>query len=114
MSIEKIIEECTVGDPILELKDEIQKSYEGRLDEAYGIILMSKRKLLFITEKGLFRKRYNLVLALPYEKIRGLQSDGKYNLIIEAENLKHTFISTGLRISIIEKALIELMVQKPS
>ena len=108
MSMEKIIE----GSLILE--DKIQKTYEGKLDGSYGIILMSKKRLLFITEKGIFRKRYNLVLALPYEKIKSLQSDGKYNLIIETEDLKHTFISTGLRISIIEKALIELMVQEPS
>ena len=106
--MEKIIEES------LRLGDKIQKTYEGKLDGSYGIILMSRRMLLFITEKGIFRKRYNLVLALPYEKIKSLQSDGKYNLIIETEDLKHTFISTGLRISIIEKALIELMVQKPS
>jgi len=108
MSMEKIIEES------LRFEDKIQKTYEGKLDGSYGIILMSKRRLLFITEKGLFRKRYNLILALPYKKIKSLQPEGKYNLIIETEDLKHTFISTGLRISIIEKALIELMVQEPS
>ena len=108
MSMEKIIEES------LRFEDKIQKTYEGKLDGSYGIILMSKKKLIFITEKGIFRKHYNLVLVLPYKKINSLQLEGKYNLIIEAEDLKHTFISTGLRISIIEKALIELMVQEPS
>jgi len=60
MPMEKIIEEN------LGLEDKIQETYEGKLDGVYGIILISKRKLLFITEKGIFRKSYNLVLALPY------------------------------------------------
>ncbi len=74
---------------------------------------MSKRKLIFITEKGIFRKSYNLVLDLPYEKIKSLRTEGKYNLIIETEDLKHTFEST-LRISTVENALRELMEQEPS
>ncbi len=107
MSREKIVEER------LGPEDKTQKSYEGKLDGAYGIMSMSKRKLLFITEKGLFRKSYNLVLDLPYEKIKSLRTEGDYDLIIETEDLKHTFEST-LRISTVEKALRELMEQEPS
>ena len=60
MSREKIVEES------LGPEDKTQKSYEGKIDGAYGIMSMSKRKLIFITEKGFFRKSYNLVLDLPY------------------------------------------------
>jgi len=56
VSREKLVEDC------LGLEDEIQKSFEARLDGNYGIIFMSKRRLIFITEKGRFRKRYDLVL----------------------------------------------------
>ena len=107
MSREKIVEES------LGPEDKTQKSYEGKLDGAYGIISMSKRKLLFVSEKGIFRKSYNLVLDLPYEKIKSLRAEGNYNLIIETEDLKHTFIST-VRISSVEKALRELMEEEPS
>jgi hypothetical protein len=107
MSREKIVEES------LGPEDKTQKSYEGKIDGAYGILSMSKRKLIFITEKGIFRKNYNLVLDLPYEKIKSLRTEGKYNLIIETEDLKHTFEST-LRISTVENALRELMEQEPS
>jgi hypothetical protein len=107
MSREKIVEES------LGPEDKTQKSYEGKIDGAYGIMSMSKRKLIFITEKGIFRKSYNLVLDLPYEKIKSLRTEGDYNLIIETEDLKHTFEST-LRISTVEKALRELMEQEPS
>ena len=107
MSREKIVEES------LGPEDKTQKSYEGKIDGAYGIMSMSKRKLIFITEKGIFRKSYNLVLDLPYEKIKSLRTEGKNSLIIETEDLKHTFEST-LRISTVEKALRELMEQEPS
>ena len=109
MSREKIVEES------LGLEDKIQKSYTGELDGFYGIISMSKSKLLFISEKGLFRKSYNLVLDLPYEKIKSLRTEGNYSLIIEdVEDLKHTFTSQDLQISIVEEALREIREQEPS
>ncbi len=107
MSREKIVEESFGPE------DKIQKSYEGKLDGDYGILSMSKRKLIFITEKGIFRKSYNLILDLPYEKIKSLRTEGKYNLIIETEDLKHTFESPGLRVPSVEEALRELMEQEP-
>jgi len=107
MSREKIVEES------LGLEDKTQRSYEGRLEGDFGIMSMSKRKLIFITEKGIFRKSYNLVLDLPYEKIKSLRTEGNYNLIIETEDLKHTFKSE-LRALAVEKALRELMEQEPS
>ena len=108
MSREKIVEES------LGPEDKTQKSYEARLEGAYGIISLSKRKLIFITEKGIFRKSYNLVLDLPYEKIKSLRTEGDYDLIIETEDLKHTYLSTRVLISTIEEALRELMEQEPS
>jgi len=108
MSREKIVEES------LGSEDKIQKSYEGRLDGNFGIMSMSKRKLLFITEKGIFRKSYNLVLDLPYEKIKSLRTEGKYNLIIETEDFEHTFESSGRYVPSVEEALRELMEQEPS
>ena len=106
MSREKVVEDC------LGLEDEIQKSYEARLDGAYGIIFMSKRKLLFITEKGRFLKRYDLVLDLPYEKIKSLRTERDYTLIVEdVLGLRYAFRSV-MRGQIVEKALLELMVQE--
>lgn len=109
MSRKKIVEES------LGLEDKTQKSYAGDLDGVYGIISMSKKKLLFISEKGLFSKSYTLVLDLPYEKIQSLRTEGKNNLIIEdVEGLKRTFKSRDLSISIVEKALSEIREQESS
>ena len=108
MSREKIVKESFGPE------DKAKKNYSGKLDGAYGLISMSKRKIIFVTEKGIFRKSYNLVLDLPYEKIKSLQTEGNYTLIMETEDLKHTFESEGLRISTVEIALRELMDQEPS
>ena len=105
-TLEKVVEES------LGLEDKVQKSYEARLDGAYGIIFMSKRKLLFITEKGRSLKRYDLVLDLPYEKIKSLRTERDYTLIVEdVLGLKYAFRSV-MRGQIVEKALLELMVQE--
>jgi len=95
-------------------EDKTQRSYEGRLDRDFGILSMSKRKLIFITEKGIFRKSYNMVLDLPYKKIESIRTEGKYNLIIETEDLKHTFVSPSVRVPSAEETLRELMEQEPS
>ncbi len=94
-------------------EDKTQRSYEGRLDRDFGILSMSKRKLIFITEKGIFRKSYNLVLDLPYEKIKSLRTEGDYDLIIVTEDLERTFKSE-LRVRTVEETLRELMEQEPS
>jgi hypothetical protein len=108
MSREKIVEESFGPE------DERKRSFDGKLDGSYGMILMSKRKLIFITEKGMFRKSYNLILDLPYKKIKSLRTEGKYNLIIETEDVEHTFESAGTRTPSIEEILREIMEQEPS
>ena len=108
MSREKVVEES------LGLEDKVQKSYEARLDGAYGRISMSKRKLIFITEKGIGRKSYNLVLDLPYDKIKSIRTERDYTLIIEdVLGLKHAFKSVMLT-QIVEEALREVMEQEHS
>ena len=103
----KILVEEHIG-----LEDKVQKSYTGDLDGVYGSISMSKEKLLFISEKGLIGKSYNLVLDLPYEKIKSLRTEGKSNLIIaDVEGSTHTFDSRELSISIVDKALREIREQ---
>ena len=97
--VEIIIEKC------LGLEDKVQKSFEARLSGAYGRISMSKRRLIFITEKGVGRKSYDLVLDLPYEKMKSIRTERDYTLIIEdVMGLKHEFKSVMLA-QIVEEAL---------
>ncbi len=104
--MEKVVEEG------LGLEDKVKKSYEARLDGAYGILPMSMRKLIFVTEKGRGRKSYNLVLDLPYEKIKSIRTESYYTLILEdVVGLKHSFKSVMLA-QIVEEALKEIMEQE--
>ncbi|MFP3952388.1 MAG: hypothetical protein ACLFVP_09655, partial [Candidatus Bathyarchaeia archaeon] len=50
----------------LDTNDEIEKTYPAELEDQYGYILMSNRKLQFISEEGFLRKSYDLKLDLPY------------------------------------------------
>ncbi len=99
MSMEKMVEES------LGPEDKVQRSFEARLGGAYGIISMSKRKLIFVIEKGRTQKSYKLVLDLPYEKIKSIRTERDYTLIIEdVFGLKHAFKSVMLA-QIVEEAL---------
>ena len=99
MSMEKVVEEA------LGLEDEVQRSFEARLGGVYGVISMSKRKLIFVTEKGIGLKSYNLVLDLPYEKIKSIRTERDYTLIIEdVVGLKHVLKCVMLA-QIVEEAL---------
>ena len=54
----------------LEPGDDVEKSYSGYCDRKYGYLLISKKRLLFVSEEGLFSKKYNLVFSIPYEKLK--------------------------------------------
>ncbi len=86
--------------------DEIQKSFQGKLDGDKGYLCLSNKKLLFVHEEGFLSKTYDLILDLPKEKIDNISHDSKYNLeITETEGKKHQFKSLDIPVSIIEKDL---------
>jgi hypothetical protein len=94
----------------LEKGDEIEKSYPAELQGQNGYILMSKKKLQFISEEGFLRKSYDLMIDLPYERIEDISQGGKYELdIMDDEGKKHRFETGGLVASIPEKNLKELI-----
>ena len=42
--------------------DEVIQEYRGKLDGQDGALLITKEKILFIQEKGFFKKTYNYLL----------------------------------------------------
>ena len=54
----------------LEVGDSIEKTFTGHCDRKYGYLLMSRKKLLFVSEEGLFSKKYDLVFSIPYNKLK--------------------------------------------
>ena len=95
-----------IAEKSLDEGDDIQKSFQGKLDGDRGYLCLSNKKLLFVHEEGFLKKSYDLILDLPKEKVDKISHDGKYKLdITETEGKKHKFETFELPVSIIEKAL---------
>jgi hypothetical protein len=68
-------------------KDEIQKSfesgekvekeYECTYNGSFGYIAFTGKRLLFVSEKGLFKKTYTKMIDLPYVTVKGVNIKGK-------------------------------------
>ena len=76
----------------LDADDQIGKTFGAQYEKKRGSIMMSKKKFFFVEEKGFLKKTYNLVLELPYEKVKNVSPEGDNGLVItELEGRKHTF-----------------------
>lgn len=94
----------------LDQGDKIQKSFRGKFDGEKGYIIMSNRKLQFLQEEGFLHKVYYLILDLPYEKIRKISCEGRYDLdLTEIDGKQHRLKTFELPVSIIEKSLEDLI-----
>ena len=79
--------------------------YDGK--EAY--LVLSKKKLLFINEKGFFNKKWNVVKEIPYDKIVEVIVEASHRLSIsDVKNKKSYFASLKEEAQIIEKLIEEL------
>jgi len=92
----------------LESGDDIEKTYSGNCDRKYGYLLMSKKKLLFISEEGLFSKKYNLVFDIPYDELK-TNPKGHYELeVTDAEGKRHD-LTFDIPVSAVMEGLQGLM-----
>jgi hypothetical protein len=92
--------------------DDIVKSYPGKLNGDDGHLAMSKERVVFVNEKGFLKRTYNVVLDLPYNKMKKIELKDKYNLdLIDSDGTKHEFSTVVNRIPMrnIEESLRELM-----
>jgi len=65
-----------VANKTLDQNDEIMKSHTGVMDDESGHLILSKKKILFVEEKGTFSKSYNITLDIPYEIISKISDVG--------------------------------------
>ncbi len=93
-----------------ETDDKIQKSYAARYNGVSGYFIMSKKRLLFIEEKGFLQKRYSSTLDLPYQKITEINAgDSRELTIVEEGGKKHIFTSFDISSLLVEADLKNLM-----
>ena len=72
-----------------DLENAVQKRYVALYDGKRELFVVSKKKLLFVQEKGL-HKNYNLILEMPYKKIRENYIETKNKLVLTAVGGKNT------------------------
>jgi hypothetical protein len=89
--VEKYIELATQK---LGSGDAIIRSWPGFCNGTHGYIVLSKKKLLFVTEKGSFRKTAELMLEMDYDQITGVEAKNKDELVLtDVRGIKRTLTS---------------------
>jgi len=101
MSLESLLKEK------LDPEDKLQKSYTARYEGKHGFLVMSKKKLLFAEEKGFMRKTYNVLLEIPYTKVRESTVE-KNQLVFEASGKKYGITPEEVSPTTIQKSFKEL------
>jgi len=84
------------------------KSYEGVLDGTFGYLIISKNRVMFAHEKGLFKKAVKFDLDLPYNEVgKVTHLDDRVFDITEKSGEHHTFQTDIIKVSSIEELLRE-------
>jgi len=92
----------------LSSEDSIERNFYASFGRTAGILVMSKEKLLFLEEKGFLKKTHNLLLELPFGKIREIAVVGTGLKITDSEGKGYVF-TTQLDASMVEEHLRGLM-----
>ena len=75
-----------------------------------GYLVLSKKKLMFVQEKGLFSKSYDTLIDAPYKKIEGVKATDTQHLELTYNGKTHYFISSGgITTPLIEQGLKKVM-----
>ena len=75
----------------LDPDDQVQGSYATRYGGNFGFIVASKRKLLFVIEKGFIFKTVNVIIELPYKEIDEATTENSNLVITDVGGKKYNF-----------------------
>lgn len=79
-----------MGQKNLEQGDTIERTYPAMYNRKSGYLLVAKKKLMFVSEEGLFGKKYNMMFDMPYQRIGNIAQTKNYVLeITETDGRKH-------------------------
>ena len=97
-----------VVEKVLDKGDSPFKNYPGKSDDKFGYLVITKKKLVFVHEKGLFRKAYDLVWDVPLSDLKELKQIDKYKIKLNGGD-KTREVETGeLNPQIVLKAIEEV------
>ena len=94
----------------LDTDDEVQKNFSAKYNGNYGYIVMTKRKILFVEEKGFFSKTFSVLLDLGYRNMETSIAGTKQLTITDRKSgEKHVFATDYAPATTIETNLKELI-----
>ena len=84
----------------MSVDDEILLEYRGKLDDQDGALLITKEKILFIQEKGFFKKTYNYLIDVTHSDVDISKGGGGLEFKLE-DGKMHSFKTYRLSVDII-------------
>ena len=90
--------------------DQVKETCECQMHGETGQLIMTTRRLLFVREEGLLRKKVLISLELPYNRIKRVASEGSVKLnVYDVNEIRHTFIVMDTPATKLESRLTEYM-----
>ncbi len=107
--MKKVAKWSDLAEEILGSEDEIQRSYEVKLNGKWGYLIMSNRKLLFLEEEGFIRLKYSKALELPYSYIFEIDVAPNSMVILDGDGNEFDFTIVDGSLEKIGKELQDLI-----
>jgi hypothetical protein len=77
----------------LESGDAKQYSWQGRYEKKWGDIVLSKKKVLFLEQRGFLKKASAMTLDIPYETIENVVIKGDRLSLIDTDGSNHVLLT---------------------
>jgi hypothetical protein len=79
---------------VLDKDDAPVKNFPGNSEKKYGYLVITKKKLVFVHESGLFKKNYEVVWEEPLADLKELEQLDRFKLELNGGGKKYV-VETG-------------------
>jgi len=93
---------------VLDEDDSPVKNYPGKSDNKSGYLVVTKKKLVFVHEKGLFRKSYELVWDTPLSSLNKVEQSDRYKIRLNGGDKTYEVETGELSPKIVLRAIEEV------
>ena len=90
---------------VLDKDDSLVKNFPGNSDKKHGYLVLTKKKLVFVHERGLFSKTYEVVWDVPYSGLKEFKQSDKYKIEFNGGDTKHVVDTVELSPKIVLNAI---------
>ncbi|MBN2334691.1 hypothetical protein JXL21_03965 [Candidatus Bathyarchaeota archaeon] len=89
-----------LGTKSLSPGDNVVKTFKGSLNGRKGHLMLSKKKALFLEEKGFLSKSYKVSLNLQFDNVDNVSSSGSQVEICHKNGAKYVIVPEGSAIEV--------------